>query len=89
MMTTEIIEATIDGVDCLVEIDYTPGTDYFIHSASLEPNDEDEFEIVEVMDLDENPDPDLSARLTRQDEARIYKAYTEAKRNEIWEPDVE
>lgn len=65
----------IAGIPCEVEIDYYPGTHRLIHSASLEPNDPEEFEIVAVKDRNGRPAPWLANKLTADDEQRIYNEF--------------
>lgn len=71
----DILDTTIAGIPCQVEIEYRPGTDFVITSASLEPNDPEEFEIVGVLDRKGYPAAWLERKITRDDEARIYTEY--------------
>lgn len=82
----DMLETRIAGIPCQVEITYSPGTNFQITSASLEPNDPEEFEIVGVQDMRGYSAPWLERKITRDDEDRIYAEYKEAKRNEVWEP---
>ena len=68
---------TIDGIPCGIEVTwYYGGTDFPIHSASLEPNDPEEFEF-NVLDRKGYLAPWLERKMTESDECRILDEYKE------------
>ena len=48
MQTT--FETRVNGIPCIAELSYYPGTNFHITSASLEPNDYPEIISLELMD---------------------------------------
>jgi len=71
-------ESRIAGIPCGIKVTwYTAGTNYLINSASLEPNDPEEFDF-EVLDRKGYLAPWLADKLTEDDECRILKEYKDA-----------
>jgi len=70
----------IAGIPCGILVTwYSPGTNYLITSASLEPNDPEEFEF-EVLDRKGYPAQWLADKLTDDDEERIFEEFKDETR---------
>lgn len=70
-------ETTVDGVNCICEVNYYyPGTNFPINSASEEPNDDPEFAFT-LNDHNGNISLSLTNELTAQDRERILEEFLE------------
>lgn len=70
----------VAGIPCQVYVTwYQAGTNYLIHSASLEPNDPEEFEF-SLLDRKGYPAQWLERKLTEDDEIRILEEYKDIMR---------
>lgn len=82
-----MIQTTVaGGFPCIAVVNYSPGTNFAIHSASLEPNDPEEFEIVRILTLKEEPAPWIERKITADDEDRIYQEFKRNLKNECHDP---
>ena len=71
-------KSKINGMPCIIRVlSYYAGTNYRITSASLEPNDAEEFEFEVLHYKTEKPNNWLAGQLTEDDEARIMEEYLE------------
>ena len=71
-------KSKINGMPCIIRVlSYYAGTNYHITSASLEPNDAEEFEFEVLHYKTEKPNSWLAGKLTEDDEARILEEYLE------------
>lgn len=70
-------ETTVKGVTCICEVDfYYPGSNYPINSASLEPNDDPEFQFT-LRSHNGHPINWLNHTLTADDSERIFEEFLE------------
>lgn len=70
-------KSKVAGIPCIIEIIYySPGTNFLIHSQSLEPNDDPEFEF-DVLDRKGYRAAWLERKLTDDDKDRIWSEYLE------------
>lgn len=65
----------VNGIPCICKVlSYYAGSNRAIDSASLEPNDEPEFEY-EILNIDGEHDRDLELDMTCEEDEQIYKQY--------------
>lgn len=70
-------ETQVNGIPCICEVEfYYPGTSYRIDSASLQPNDDPEFEF-NIRDRKGYPAQWLENKLTSEDHERIFREFLE------------
>jgi len=75
------IETHVAGIPCIACISYYPGEHGPINSASLEPNDPEEFCIESIKDRKGYQAEWLERKLTSEDEERIYYDFMEYLKN--------
>lgn len=69
-------DSNIKGIPCVIRVlSYYAGTNYHITSASLEPNDPEEFEFEVLHYKTRKPNNWLWDQLTPDDECRILDEY--------------
>ena len=77
---TPTFMSSVAGIPCGILVTwYSPGTNYLITSASLEPNDPEEFDF-EVLDRKGYPAQWLVNKMTDDDEERIFKEFKDETR---------
>jgi len=74
-MFMDQFETTVKGVTCICEVDfYYPGSNYAINSASLEPNDDPEFQFT-LNNHKGQPINWLNHNISDEDSERIFEEF--------------